>query len=501
MAKQAYIKLGDIPDGWSEEAADFFNKLLYRKPEARLGFKGAAEVKDHPWIKYFPWKMLIEKDIDSPFTPEKRDNFDKRYCESVEKIGLETRMRYDQYRNDRNFPILFQYFTYYGIIDESFSETETITSTTPPTRTNGIKNLTTKNTQNTNNNSFNTTLSNPSAPKSSARLRRVSSSLLNVKKQSQPSNHISSSHSSTNFFKYCHNKCKSSTAKIFLQNQMDRSYANKAILNHSRQHHEPFTKLKVNKSANCLSRTPDTRSPNIRRPLSINNIKPTLSRTSTPVNKTTNRSVSPCNMTAICSYAEKNKKMKIFDGTFQNKRPYIKQERESVTSNLLKQIRNNSAMNKKKNVQNVCLKRSNSNYGNFFSKAEIIASSTLKKNPISKPAGHSRYNNINKNYGFIQRNSTKKSTVENFSLNEVKVGDESNKNVNVNVVVINNGIINLNQNHHNKESIKSKTEKMKNIFGKKALKPSNSMNFLFKNYKMNQSSNTSTSTGRGIFDK
>ena len=42
-ARQAYIKLGDIPDGWSEEAADFFNKLLIRKPENRLGYRGAHE--------------------------------------------------------------------------------------------------------------------------------------------------------------------------------------------------------------------------------------------------------------------------------------------------------------------------------------------------------------------------------------------------------------------------------------------------------------------------
>ena len=65
MTKQAYIDLANIPDGWSEEAADFFNKLLIRKPENRLGFRGANEVKEHPWIKYYPWNLLYEKKIDS----------------------------------------------------------------------------------------------------------------------------------------------------------------------------------------------------------------------------------------------------------------------------------------------------------------------------------------------------------------------------------------------------------------------------------------------------
>ena len=51
MSKQACIKLGNIPDGWSEDAADFINKLLMRKPEQRLGCRGAQELKEHPWIK------------------------------------------------------------------------------------------------------------------------------------------------------------------------------------------------------------------------------------------------------------------------------------------------------------------------------------------------------------------------------------------------------------------------------------------------------------------
>ena len=115
MSKQACIKLGNIPDGWSEDAADFINKLLMRKPEQRLGFRGAQELKEHPWIKYYPWNDLYEKKLNAPFLPDKSDNFDKRYCEAGDKIGMDTRMRYTGYKNDRNYQNIFYNFTYYNI--------------------------------------------------------------------------------------------------------------------------------------------------------------------------------------------------------------------------------------------------------------------------------------------------------------------------------------------------------------------------------------------------
>lgn len=70
MAKQVQIRKDDIPEGWSREAADFINRLLQRKPSNRLGLNGAGEVKEHPWIKYFPWKELYEKKLEAPFVPK-----------------------------------------------------------------------------------------------------------------------------------------------------------------------------------------------------------------------------------------------------------------------------------------------------------------------------------------------------------------------------------------------------------------------------------------------
>ena len=86
LSRQASIKLCSIPDGWSEESADFINKLLMRKPEERLGFRGVQELKEHPWLKYFPWSELLAKSIEAPFVPERKDNFDKKTRQMLRRL-------------------------------------------------------------------------------------------------------------------------------------------------------------------------------------------------------------------------------------------------------------------------------------------------------------------------------------------------------------------------------------------------------------------------------
>ena len=82
-----------------------------------MGINGSSEAKDHPWFKNFPWSELSEKKLDSPFKPKIGDNFDKRYCEGVEKIGLETKERYENYIRDENFNYIFRNFTYGDVIE------------------------------------------------------------------------------------------------------------------------------------------------------------------------------------------------------------------------------------------------------------------------------------------------------------------------------------------------------------------------------------------------
>ncbi len=85
LSKQVQIKRNEIPDGWSLEATDFINKvigeflaknnifnkkLIQRKPVNRLGLDGPHELKNHPWLKDYPWEKLYNKQIQPPFVPE-----------------------------------------------------------------------------------------------------------------------------------------------------------------------------------------------------------------------------------------------------------------------------------------------------------------------------------------------------------------------------------------------------------------------------------------------
>lgn len=112
MTKQAQIKKSDVPVGWSIEAADLINKLLIRKPANRLGFKGAIEIKLHEFFLDINWDDLLNKRIQSPFIPKNGDNFDKKYCEAPEKLGLDTLGRYENYMKSESFKQAFKNFTF-----------------------------------------------------------------------------------------------------------------------------------------------------------------------------------------------------------------------------------------------------------------------------------------------------------------------------------------------------------------------------------------------------
>ena len=119
MIKQIVLDKDNIPLGWSVVAADFINRLLLRKDSSRLGYYNEFEVKSHPWLKNINFDDLINYKIQSPFIPRKNhDNYDKRYCREIEQIGINTNLRYEEYRNDERYCDLFEGFTYYNI-DES----------------------------------------------------------------------------------------------------------------------------------------------------------------------------------------------------------------------------------------------------------------------------------------------------------------------------------------------------------------------------------------------
>ena len=92
---QVIISPEQKKNGWSDDVLDFINKLLERNKESRLGANnGVQELKEHQWLKYYPWDELEKKVLPAPFIPEQIDNFDKSYCESEEKITENTKIRY-----------------------------------------------------------------------------------------------------------------------------------------------------------------------------------------------------------------------------------------------------------------------------------------------------------------------------------------------------------------------------------------------------------------------
>ena len=113
LSKPAIINEENIAKGWSQESADFINKLLERKESKRLGYKGGAkELMKHPWLKYYPWEELKSKTLLAPFIPDPKDNFDKNYCESIEKITEDTRYRYEEILSNpqyKNFFLIFYF--------------------------------------------------------------------------------------------------------------------------------------------------------------------------------------------------------------------------------------------------------------------------------------------------------------------------------------------------------------------------------------------------------
>ena len=137
--KQAKIKFDDVPDGWSYESVDFINRCLKRKWNKRLGCtNGIAELKNHSWFRHYNWDKLYNKKKKAPFMPKKGGNYDKKYCEAIEKISDTTRERYQKYRNQKNFINLFEEYTYinYELIPGNFVETNTrVTTKTTNTKT------------------------------------------------------------------------------------------------------------------------------------------------------------------------------------------------------------------------------------------------------------------------------------------------------------------------------------------------------------------------------
>ena len=118
MARQAAVKKSEIPQGWPIESAYFINQLLQRKPSKRLGFVRFSEIKEHSWFKYYPWRDLYLGKLDSPFKINSTDNYDYKYCNKPDRIGLNTQERYMTIIKSSQYNVIFKDFYYFNREEE-----------------------------------------------------------------------------------------------------------------------------------------------------------------------------------------------------------------------------------------------------------------------------------------------------------------------------------------------------------------------------------------------
>ena len=117
VTRQARINEENIPDGFVRsknffDCINFINGLLERKKDRRLGNNGFNEIKEHPWLIDFNWDELLNKEIQPTFIPPQSDsNYDKKYCNEIEKIGEETLKEYNSIKNKIDYNKYFENYT------------------------------------------------------------------------------------------------------------------------------------------------------------------------------------------------------------------------------------------------------------------------------------------------------------------------------------------------------------------------------------------------------
>lgn len=88
ISKQVRVDLNNVPNGWSQEAADFTNKLIEREAVKRLGHSyGVEELRNHPWLQNYDIKSVQERKKPSPFVIlENQTYFDEAHTQKKDMI-------------------------------------------------------------------------------------------------------------------------------------------------------------------------------------------------------------------------------------------------------------------------------------------------------------------------------------------------------------------------------------------------------------------------------
>jgi hypothetical protein len=68
---------------------------------------------EHPWLKFYPWKDLYNKSVESPFKHNILEPWDQKYVNAPDKLGLETRERYESIIKSEKYKYSFDDYYFY----------------------------------------------------------------------------------------------------------------------------------------------------------------------------------------------------------------------------------------------------------------------------------------------------------------------------------------------------------------------------------------------------
>ena len=121
---------------WSNQCINFINRCLKKNIEMRIGYHfGIKELKVHNWFNNLDWDKLYNKNLENSFIPKDELNFDKKYCENIDKISNETFERYKEYMRKDDYTKIFEGFTFFNN-ENTVNTLENETITRVSTRTN-----------------------------------------------------------------------------------------------------------------------------------------------------------------------------------------------------------------------------------------------------------------------------------------------------------------------------------------------------------------------------
>ena len=108
-----YLRKTFIPEKVPKTPRDLIEKLFVSNPKKRLGYKGADEVKQHPFFKGVDFDKVLRKEYKPPFIPKLKDDLDLRYFdESFTELRVDSEKNDDKDEEDEKDDFKFEGFSY-----------------------------------------------------------------------------------------------------------------------------------------------------------------------------------------------------------------------------------------------------------------------------------------------------------------------------------------------------------------------------------------------------